>query len=191
MLQFWAWPNVLIKKVELVFMAILTVSILHIWKETVFGCYKVYLKWSLLTKKLSHLKSGSQNRFILAIHLTVWSVVICTSKFKNSKKIFQKFFPLKINFRWSKVLQYSLNFVKKPVSECPVATWSTPKPSNETFIESKWKHRPLLAIDLDDISIIEPQAGTVRLNRDIQVLFQLKNISKNILKKFLKILKNF
>ena len=68
------------------------------------------------------------------------------------------------------MLQYSLNFVKKPVSECPVATWSTPKPSNETFVESKWKHRPLLAIDLDDISIIEPQAGTVRLNRDIQVI---------------------
>ena len=95
---------------------------------------------------------------------------------------------MKINFRWSKVLQYSLNFVKKPVSECPVASWSTPKPSNETFIESKWKHRPLLAIDLDDISIIEPQAGTVRLNRDIQVLIEIilkksKNFSKNFKQK--------
>ena len=75
-----------------------------------------------------------------------------------------------IIFRWSQVLQKSLNFGKQPVIDCPVAKWSTPKPSNETFIESKWKHRPLLAIDLDDISIIEPQAGPVRLNRDIQVI---------------------
>ena len=94
------------------------------------------------------------------------------SEWKENQKLFFFFanFSMKFLFRWSKVLQYSLNFVKKPVSECPVATWSTPKPSNETFVESKWKHRPLLAIDLDDISIIEPQAGTVRLNRDIQVI---------------------
>ena len=53
-------------------------------------------------------------------------------------------------FRWSRVLQDSLTFDKKPMPPCPTSNWVQPRPINETLI---WKHRPLLAIDLDKVPL--------------------------------------
>jgi len=58
-------------------------------------------------------------------------------------------------FRWSRVLENSLKFEKKIISPCPTSTWVTPKPNNNSFVDQTWKHRPLLAIDLDPIDVIQ------------------------------------
>lgn len=103
----------------------------------------------------------------------VLNEISCTGKTKQedlgqSRSTFLYIFVITdLYFRWSRVLQDSLTFDKKPMPPCPTSNWVQPRPINETLI---WKHRPLLAIDLDKVPLEDESSLPIIHDSSVSVL---------------------
>lgn len=103
----------------------------------------------MLTEILSELSSSNSDDHSINLELQEWSDIMAS---ENGIYLGNDAMRLERNqlHRWSRVLQDSLTFDKKPMPPCPTSNWVQPRPINETLI---WKHRPLLAIDLDKVPL--------------------------------------
>jgi len=101
--------------------------------------------------------------FILEMMHCVLNEISCTGKEKTEP--FVQHFDY--YFRWSRVLQDSLTFDKKPMPPCPTSNWVQPRPINETLI---WKHRPLLAIDLDKVPLEDESSLPIIHDSSVSIL---------------------